>query len=264
MVAIDTVLGHATNPGATLSAVTMATGDSLTVRYSPPNNNITLERIFRAGTSTGQVRLTSPRLHDNVVGLSFKSAESPTVFLLPQNVGQMLYPQDNLSLSVTGGTAETDLAALGIYYTSLPGSDARLYMPADILPNIKHLHTIEVDITNSGTIGNWTDTAINTTEDQLKANQDYAVLGYVADTAIALVGVKGSDTGNLRICGPGTTNTDDTSQYFVEMALREGTPHIPVFNSANKSSTYVSTADSAASSTSHITLVTALMNAPLS
>ena len=86
----------------------------------------------------------------------------------------------------------------------------------------------------------WLDTAINATEDNLHANTDYAVLGYTIDVACIAVGIKGIDTSNLRVCGPGSTSSIATGDYFWENALRENLPMIPVFNSANNAATFVS------------------------
>lgn len=263
MTAIDTIVGHAANPSTTFTAVTFNTGDSGAVRSFPSTNNARLERVVRAGATSGSARILSPRLHDNVRGITFTSPESPTVFMMPQKIGQKVYAQDTLTVQVTGGTAETDLVALSIYYESLPGSDARLHNWGDIAGLITEIKPLEVDVTNSATIGTWTDTVITTTEDLLIANRDYAILGYVTDTSIALVGVKGNETGNLRIAGPGTTATDDTSQFFVDWSDREGTPHIPVVNSANKGSIFVSTADVVASSTPKVQLIMALLSSNL-
>lgn len=264
MPAIDTILGRASNPGATQTTVTMATGDSSTIRSFSPSDTAWIERIVRAGAATGNVRVLSPLLHDNVRGITFSTSESPAVMLMPPEKGQRVYPQDALTISVTGGTNETDLASLSIYYTNLPGATARLYMPSDVLPLMDYVKPMVVAVTNSGTAGQWTDTVITTTENQLKANTDYAVLGYIVDTAVALVGVKGSETGNLRVCGPGTTSTDDTSDFFITWSLREGTPHIPVFNSANNGAFFVSTADNTASSTTNVQLVLAHLTRNLS
>ena len=260
MSAIDTIVGHTANAGSTFTALTMNSGDSLTVRSFPTTNNARIERITRAGATSGAVRVLSPRLHDNVRGITFTSAESPTVFDMPQVIGQKVYPQDTLTVQLTGGTNETDLAALSIYYESLPGSDARLHNWGDIASLIVQIKPVEVDVTNSATIGVWTDTLINATEDLLIANRDYAVLGYVTDTNRAMIGIKSSETGNLRICGPGTTASDDTAQYFVDWSNRENTPHIPVINSANKGSTFVSTCDVVASTTPKVQLVLALLS----
>ena len=255
MPAIDTIVGHAANPGATFTSVTMNTGDSASVRSFSPSDTARLERVIRAGAASGSVRIHSPLLHDNVRGITFTTSESPAVMLMPEQIGQRVYPQDTFTLQVTGGTNETDLLALSIYYTNLPGASARLFMPSDVLHLVDYIKPMVVAVTNSPTIGTWTDTVITTTENQLKANEDYAVLGFVVDTAQAVVGVKGTETGNLRIAGPGTTATDDTSDFFIRWSTREGTPHIPVFNSANNGSFFVSTADTVASSTSNVQLI---------
>lgn len=263
MTAIDTVVGHAANPSTTFTAVTMNTGDSATVRSFPQQNTAKLERIIRGGATSGAARILSPLLHDPTRGITYTSPENPLLVTLPQIIGQRLYPQDTLQIQVTGGTAETDLVALSIYYDNLPGSNARLHSWGDIASLIDYIKPVEVDVTNSATIGTWTDTVITTTENLLKANTDYAVLGYLTDTAQSVIAIKGSETGNLRIGGPGTTATYDTGNYFVEWTLREGTPHIPVINSANQGSIYVSTADVVASSTPKVQLILAHLTSNL-
>lgn len=264
MSAIDTIVGVAANPSTTYTGVTFNTGDSGAIRSFPSTSSAKLERVTRAGTTSGAVRILSPRLHDNVRGITFTSSETPTHFQMPQKIGQTVYQQDTLTVELTGGTAETDLAALSIYYNSLPGSDARLHNWGDIASLIVQIKPLEVDVTNSATKGAWTDTVITTTEDLLIANRDYAVLGFITDTVQAMIGLKGTETGNLRICGPGTTLTEDTAQFFVDWSDREGTPHIPVINSANKGSTFVSTCDTAASSTPKVQLILALLSQNLS
>lgn len=263
MSAIDTIVGRATNPGAAFTNVTMNAGDSATVRSFPSTNMARLERVTRGGATKGAVRITSPLLHDAIRGITFTSPQNPAPFAMPQYAPQQLYPQDNLTIAITGGAAETDVAALTIYYDNLPGSNARLHNWGDIASLIQYIKPLEVDVTNSATVGAWTDTGITATENILKANRDYAVLGYVTDTAQTVIGVKGSETGNLRIAGPGTLLTEDTSSFFVDWSNREGTPHIPVFNSANAGSFFVSTADVVASSTPVVQLVLALLSSNL-
>lgn len=263
MVAIDTILGRAANPSTTFTAVTFASGDSGSVRSFAPTDAAYLERVTRGGASSGAVRVLSPLLHDNVRGITFYANDNPTAFLMPKAKGQRVRPQDTLAVSLTGGTAETDLAALSIYYTNLPGADARLKNWGDIQPLIANIKPVEVDITNSATIASWTDTLITTTENLLKANTDYAVLGYTTDTSQSLIGIKGVETGNLRIAGPGMLRTEDTSFFFVDWAEREGTPHIPVINAANANGIYISTADVVASSTPKVSMILAEMSSPV-
>ncbi len=250
----ETVVGSASSPSTTYTAITMNTGDSLTVRNFPPVNPAYLMNMLRHDATAGVTRIRSPLLHDNVKGIHLALSESPSNWGFPKPGVQTLKPQDNLIVEVTGSASTLDVAGISIYYTNLPGSAARLHHWADFSGMIKNLVTIEVAVTNSGTAGAWTDTVITTTDNLLHANTDYAVLGMYCDTAIGVVGIKGIDTGNLRMCGSGRTSTYDTSEYWVEMSARSRLPCIPVFNAANAPSTYVSTATLAASTATNVTL----------
>lgn len=254
-VAIDTVFGTAHNPGATATALTMASGDSLTIRNFEPPAWCQLEKINRAGTASSTVKINSPLLYDNVSALHYITAETPSQFLFPKGYGQRVQAQDTLVVTTTGGTAEYDSVGLEFYYSDLPGASARLYMPSDVHPLIDYYTVLEVDCTSGATPPNWVDTAFNTTETRLKANSDHAILGYITDVAIAMVAFKGPDSSNLRIGGPGTASSRDTSNWFSEWSDRQGTPHILVFNSANVGGTYVSVADVGASTAVKVQLI---------
>ena len=255
--AIDTVVGTASNPGATATALTMNTGDSATVRNFANTSKASLHFIARQGATAGIVGARSPRFADAVRGIRFTETETPSTRLLPPDVGQAVYPSDALILEVTGGTAETDAAAYGFYYDDLPGVAAVLKNLSDIAGSIANIKPVEVDVSAQGTSAAWSDTVITTTENYLKADTYYAVLGYTTDTAVLACGVKGPETGNLRICGPGPTTTFLTDDYFLRMADRHGKPYIPVFNANNRAGVFVSTALVSTSATPKVTLVLA-------
>ena len=262
--ALDLVATRILNPGATFTATAAVPGDSLTVRNFVPTAQAYLINLIRRGATSGAVRVRSPLLHDNVRGIAITSGQTPSIFGLPRELSQQLNAQDGLIVEATGGAAETDMALLVIYYTNLLGAASRLHMRGDIEGNVTYIKPVTVAVTNSATIGNWTDTAINATEDLLHANVDYAVLGYITDTAMAAVAVKGIDTGNLRVGGPATVNVEDTSDYFVAQGIYHNIPYIPVINSANKAGTFVSTCDTVASSTANVTLILARLTNNLS
>jgi len=255
--ALDVISTRVANSGAAFTATTAAPGDTLTVRNFADTAQSNLINLIRRGATSGSARVRSPLLHDNVRGIAITSGQTPTIFALPRELSQRLFAQDTLIVEVTGGAAETDLVLLVLYYTDLLGVAARLHMRGDIEGNIDNIKPVTVAVTNSATIGNWTDTVITTTEDLLHANTDYAVLGFMTDTAQAFVAVKGQDTGNLRVGGPGTTQVEDTADYFIAQGIYHNIPYIPVINSANKNGTFVSTCDSVASSTANVTLVLA-------
>lgn len=254
--ALDTVLGHVTNSAA-IAAVTFASGDSGAVRNYPQTARAGLEAVVRKGATAGKVRVRSPLLCDNVRGIEFTTSESPATYLIPAGAEQMLHPQDVLTVEADSGATDSTAVALLNYYADLPGAAARLHSWGDISGIIANLKPIEVDVAASATIGAWSDTVITTTEDLMKANTDYAVLGLVSNAALCVAGILGPDTGNLRCGVPGATSTLDTSDYFVQMAEKFGTPHIPVINAANKNATYVSVGDNAASTAAKITLICA-------
>jgi hypothetical protein len=173
---------------------------------------------------------------------------------MPRETGQPVYGADVTQVTISGGGAETDGVAFGIYYTDLPGVQAVLKSPGDILPMIANIKPVEVDVAATATAFLWNDTVITATENLLKANTYYAILGYETDTAAVAVGVKGPETGNLRLCGPGAVSGFLLADYFVEMSLRHGNPYIPVFNANNRANFFVSTAFAAVAGTIKITL----------
>lgn len=256
--ALDTILVSAINPGAGGIVGTVApSGDPLSVRNFNPPDMAYLEGITRMGTTAGFVQVQSPLLHDNVFGIRITPSESPSLFSLPAEVTQALQAQDTFVVTIAGGAAETDIGILYLYYTNLPGVAARLHSAGDIAGNIKYVKPIRVAVTSSATVGTWVDTVITTTENLLHANKDYAVLGYMDNAAYGAIGLKGIDTGNLRVCGPGTVSELATTDFFVAMSNLTGRPHIPVFNAANANGTFASVCAATASVAGVVELICA-------
>jgi hypothetical protein len=256
MAAIETVAGYVNNPTSTQTALTMATGDSLTVRNFPAQNPAYLMAMLRGSVALGTIRVRSPLLHDNVNGIqvTLAAAENPALYAYPCPGVQTLKPQDNLIVEVTGGSAY-DVGALTIYYTAGSPYAARLHQYGDFKGMIKSIVTVTTTCTIGSTPVAWVDTAISGT--LLHANTDYAVLGMFTDLITSVIAIKGVDTNNMRIGMAGRTSMYDTSDYFVKLSERSGLPCIPVFNAANAASTYVSIIDTASSGSSIVTLVLA-------
>lgn len=261
MPAIDTVYTFVANPGAGPTAFAAAAGDSLNVRnFNSGTDQCYLEQMWRRGATAGYARVRSPRLHDNVTGLNLYSGEVIDTLSFPIEAAQPLAPVDALIVEGSGGGAETDAAVLSLYYTNIQGSNARLNGWGDISGLIKSYKPFQVAAPAGANA--WTDTVITTTENQLHADTDYAVLGYRSSAAAGAVGIKGQETGNLRICGPGTTTTLDTTDWFLRNARLSGLPYIPVFNSNNRASVYVSAIDVAAVAGLIVTLFCAELSSP--
>ena len=255
--AYETIAGSTSDPSTSYTAVTMATGDSLTVRNFPAQNPAFLMNMLRQDATAGVTRVRSPLLHDNVKGIHLALSENPSLWGLPVPGIQSLKPQDTLILEVTGSASTYDVAALSIYYTNLPGSQARLHHFGDFKGMIKSLVTVEVACTPSNSPTAWTDTVITTTDNLLHANTDYAVLGMYSDVSVGVIALKGIDTGNLRMGLSGSTLTYQSSRYFDKLSELSGLPCIPVFNAANAPSTYISTFDLSSSTARNVTMVLA-------
>src|SRR5260370_33968632 len=242
--AIDTVVFSALNPGAAPAADNgvVNAGDSKTIRNFNPASRARLDYVGRQGAAAGFVGLKSPRLHDVSRGLQWILSETPASRLMPPETGQPVYGADILQATISGGGAETDGGAFGVYYYDIGGISAILKSPSDVLPNVVNIKPTEIDVAATATAFAWNDTAINATENLLKANTWYAVLGYETDTAALAVGVKGPETGNLRVCGPGAVLGILLADYFVEMSLRHNAPYIPAFNANNRANFFVSSA----------------------
>lgn len=258
MAAIDTIASFQGTVGSTLAAGTMATGDSATVRNFPPSAQaLLLQAFYDDVTSPLPWRVRSPLLHDNVDGIEFDPGSAAPILLFPRGVQQPLQAQDQLvfELSTAAATGKA-LGAIQVFYSQLPGASARLYRPADIDGIIKNVKPLRVAVgSGANTAGAWYDLVITTTENLLHANTDYAVLGITCTAAVAAVGIKGTDTGNLRVCASGGTNNNIGPEAFWRLSEESGLPCIPVINAANAGSTYISLISSAATAAASVVSV---------
>jgi hypothetical protein len=249
MPALDAIASFQTTVGSTFAAGVMASGDSATIRNFPATASAKLlEVMYDDVTAPAAFRIRSALLHDNVRGLEFTPGASAPAKLLPSWGLQALEAQDSLIFELsTAATTGKAVAVCSIYYPQLPGAAARLYAPGDVLGDIANIKPLYVAIgSGANTAGTWYDLVLTTTESILHANTDYAVLGISFDQAVAAIGVKGADTGNLRCCVPGGANNPYGADYFVRKSIETSLPLIPVINSANLGGSFVSIMSSAA------------------
>lgn len=258
MPAIDTIASFQTTVGSTLAAGVMATGDSATVRNFPPSAKaLILAALYDDVTAPLPWRVRSPLLADNVDGIEFDPGTAAPSLLLPRGAQQPLQPQDALifELSTAASTGKA-LGALSVFYSQLPGATARLYSVGDIDPIIRNIKPLRVAIgSGANTAGQWYDLVATTTENLLRANTDYAVLGITCTAAVAAVGIKGLDTASLRVCAPGGANNPMGPEWFWRLSEESGLPTIPVINAANIGSTFVSLISSAATGAASVVSV---------
>jgi hypothetical protein len=257
--AIEVIAGYATNPAATLTTITMASGNSATVRGTDTTKGTWLLSSWGFCATAGELRITSPRLHDQAQGIRNRVTAALSVPLTPgfNNAGyaQRLYAQDNLTIQVSGGAAELDCASLLIGYDDLAGIAGRFIDQPTLKKHGINIVTSEVSVTAVAT-GNWGGAvAVNSSFDTLIANTDYAVIGAMTDTRGTSIGITAVDFGNLRVgvpCEPSMRYL--TQNWFQSLAIAFNAPYIPVFNSANKTTTLVDVETNGAGGTYTINL----------
>lgn len=237
MKAMELLSGFVTAPSTTFTALTVCAGNSLTLRNAVEDSRIQLLALWGKHQVAGNIRVRSPQLHDNVQGIRVFDIIGNPLNLLPDQFNQLLKPQDTLAVEVTGSAVAGDIetASLLVYYEDLPGIEGRFIDAAELYSRTKNIVTVENTLALVAT-GQYTgQEAINAEFDLLKANTDYALIGYLVSALCGAVRWQGSDVGNLGIGGPGNPNEKDvTSNWFLNLAINYGLPLIPVFNSANK------------------------------
>lgn len=240
--ALQVVSGFVTAPDAAGLAWTMASGDTLAIRNTPEGNPIHLVNLWADNQSAGFLNVRSALLHDNVVGIQAGALAATVLPLMPMGIGQILKPQDLLTVVQSGSAVAGDIecGSLLVYYNELPGADARLATYDQVRNRIESYMYVRNTLA-TGTAGGYSgEEAINAEVDQWKANRDYALLGYYNGVQCATIGWRGPDTSNLRVGGPGDAiHRDVTGNWFQMLSMSTGLPCIPIINAANKAATLI-------------------------
>ena len=236
--ALELITGHVVAPSTTNTTLTVAVGNTLTVRNHEFASPAALIQVWADNQSDGVLRIRSPRLHDQVQGIRLDILASELAPLLPRGATQRLFPQDTLTVDLTGSATGGDIetACLLVYYGDLPGIDSQLMRPEEVMPRIRHIVAVENTLA-LGTAGGYSgEEAIDAEFDLLRANTDYAILGYLVDVECAAIRYRGPFSGNLGVGGPGAdTKRELTRDWFVRLSMDYDLPLIPVFNAADKS-----------------------------
>lgn len=240
--AMQIVSGFVTAPDAAGAAWTMNAGDTLAVRNAPDGRDIHLLNMWADNQAAGFLTVRSALMHDNVVGITAGILAATVLPLMPMGLGQLLKPQDLLTVTQSGSAVAADIESgtLLLYYDDLPGADAHLVTYSQIVNRIES-YMYGRNTLASGTAGGYSgEEAINIEVDQWKANRDYALLGYLTGVQCCSIGWRGPDTSNLRVGGPGdAVHRDVTANWFVTQSMVTGKACIPVINAANKAATLI-------------------------
>lgn len=241
-----------------LQATVAATGDTLVVRNFNPGTRAFLCDLANKHATAGIVRVRSPYLADDVNALRFRTLASDPSGLMPDEVNQPLHAQDTLIVESTGGAGAEQCAGILTNWYENPGVPGRCISYQEANTRVAAVMCTEVPVT-TGAAGQWGTALLSTGSGILKANQDYAVLGFVLDVACAAVGILGLDTGNMRAGMPGSTDRFRTREHFLLMSRRYELDFVPVVNAANAGGTQISAIDNTAALAVNVGVVLGLL-----
>lgn len=257
---IEVIGGQVTSAAATIETVVAAVGDSFTLRAFSDSDGAELVGFWGQEATPGFIRVRSARLHDNVQGIRFQNPSASPRDLMGDYEQQKVFSTDTLIWELQGGAAEVDVITYMLYYNNLPGASQNVLNWSDVQPRIESYMGCEVDPVSSATAGTWgPGRAINADNDNFKANRSYALLGYETSAAVCTVAVRGADTANYRIGGPGPTEPLETRDWFIRQAIMLGKPCIPIIQANNRQTTLLDVITNATSATPKVTLHLALL-----
>lgn len=242
MAALELLTFQATamSTGAAMAAVT---GNSATIRDT--NKEVYLLKAWQTRQAAGFTRITSPLLHDAVVGMGGTGTIGTEILF--EGWYQQLRAQDTLTVAGSGsGTAgDIESSSILVWYEDLPGTSQRLISYEELMRRGEGVYTFANTIA-LGTAGGYSGSELVTVEeDQLKANRDYAWLGTTVAVGCHAVRLTGSDFGNLGVGLPAGGSSSaanprsDGAMFWASLARDLAWPLIPVVNASNKSNTFI-------------------------
>jgi len=228
-----TTLAHAADPT-----------QSLTIRASNGSPSAHIGEVWTNMGTAADVTIHSPRMHDNIYAVQGRVQATDPTPVWDEGFWQPMYQVDTPVIQSTfaaaPGAGIAENLGYTVFYDDLPGIAARLRSWSQVSPLVKGYLGVKFVATSSATAGAiGANAAINATQDVFQINQDYALIGYNLSIACANVNVYGADTGNLNVGGPGSLKQELTRNWFLHLDQTDGGPAIPIINSANKASTFV-------------------------
>lgn len=248
-----TVFADAVTGGGGWDALPAVSGEALTVRWLAPGTTVRLLDAWGGNNAHKcDFSIRSPLLHDNVRGIRFGHQFNPTLsgadgnpqlYLAPYFT-QPLDPTDTLIVETLATNGDDVTFSMLLEYDTPAPYGGRFMTAQEVEARGRNLVGIRISpaaATSTSTYG--TAEAINSDDDRLKANTDYALLGLTTDLPFTTLGIFGPDTGNFTIPIPGHWNNATGAGWFFELARRMNRELVPVINSNNKGVTFSKLAD---------------------
>lgn len=240
--ALYMLAGYATAPGAAGVAPSIVTGGSTTIPNCPFEKRIDWVSAWADSQGVGMLQVKSPKLHDAQNGVQLVSSVSQVLPLWPTGYKQRVYPQDLLTINLSGSATAGDIESFVMlfHFEEFPGVAQRLIDINQLNQFGVNLASLKFTLALGTTGGLSGEEGMNADQAHLKANTDYAILGADFDVECTAVCLRGPDTGHLRLPIPGDdTNKSYTARWFMELTEKLGMGCIPVINSANLPASYL-------------------------
>ena len=240
-----------------------ASADSLSILNFVDGSRAFVEEVVASSkTNSFELAIFGNRFGDPILGVRVQSVFVPTLattdksvqWVLPKNVDIPVYRTDTLTQQVLGTAADNVDVVMQVYYENVDGTKQRLANWEGIVGNIERFLAVEVTVTPGATGNYGTAVALNANDDRLVADYDYALLGYTLNQPVTSIGIKGPDTGNFRIAMPGHWDARNTAGYFQDQDTSRPTPHIPIINALNKTTTFLDGLSAAGATATKVSL----------
>jgi len=257
---LEVISASATQPNTGLAGTALS-GDSLTIRNAKQNSRVRMIAAWSTKQVAGFLQIAFPSGHDTTRGYRGNDGIGVNPFLISPGMSLEPTPQELLALTIAGSNVAGDVenSSLLMFYSDMPGLDARLHDAASVNRQTEKLTTISMPIVSVAGPGYSGEVAINSNNDLLIANRDYALLGFASSTAVHAMTLRGPDTANVRVACPGVLRNELTSGWFLMLSRATGEKTVPVFNSGNKTSTFLGVATDENAGTFQVTAFLALL-----
>lgn len=262
----EIISARGTAIGATPANLTANTGDTFTLRNLEDPE---LLALWVHSQVDGVVRIFgTPKPEGKHAGLGHDTTQGFRLVHDPTNlaplfdgfggVGLPMVKGDVLDIEMSGSAVAGDeeTAHLLIYYKA---DLARVLTPAEVQARFKRIVGIDQNLAAVASSNYTSEQALNADFSLLHADTEYAILGYVGNEDLGLVGFREATmTGGRRVGGP---LQDDhaylTKQWFVDLSIRFNRPMIPVFRQGDAGNVLVDAVGNEVSVTPEITVILA-------
>lgn len=226
---------QATNSGA----VAAMAGQSLAIMNT--NKAPAILDMRAAYGVTGTFNLKANSICNMAVGLQYNVVANQMKPLTARGTVINPQPQEVLQPTISGsGAAVVDGVLMQMLYGEYPGVMMRAGMWDEVLKRVAQQFQVQVTLVGAAA-GQTGSVALNASQDFMTANRNYALFGITTNLSCLAIGLTGLDTGNQFVGVPGDAGDNDgMQQYFLALSAFYKKPLVPIINSGNKTSTFLS------------------------